>query len=87
MDTITLSVNHGASFGFISEFTTFLMPEVVENPTTLTQCVSKPVEKSIQISIGFPQAINLLNRVQNRCVVLAAELSPDLRQRGGSQFF
>src|SRR2546425_9178924 len=53
----------------------------------LLQRVQQAGDCSVQILVGPPHLLDLIDRVQHRCVMLAAELPADLRQRSGGELF
>src|SRR5882762_559185 len=46
----------------------------------LLQCVHQPRDRAVQVFVRPPQLFDLVDRVQHRGVVLAAELAADLRK-------
>ena len=59
-------------------FTSFLIMNVVEKSLNSIKTIANLVEKSIQISVRLAQLRNLVYRVQNSCVMFAAELPANL---------
>ena len=50
------------------------------NVSGLLQCVHQPRDRAVQVFVRPPQLFDLVDRVQHRGVVLAAELAADLRK-------
>src|SRR6266852_7719 len=55
--------------------------------TRLRKRVEQLIEGAVQVLVAAPQGIDLVDRVQDRRMVLAAELPADLRQRRRGELF
>src|SRR5260370_6224755 len=47
--------------------------------------IHQPVDRAVQVLVATPQRVDLIDRVENRRVVLASELAANFRKRRGGE--